>query len=55
VRCLRLELGVERLVFASEYPFEDMRDGAGWMGALPVGDRDRELIGRGNVKRLLNL
>jgi hypothetical protein len=39
-----LELGLERLVFAADYPFEEMHDGAGWMDALPVSDRDRELI-----------
>jgi predicted TIM-barrel fold metal-dependent hydrolase len=50
-----LELGVERLVFAADYPFEEMHDGADWMDALPVSDRDRELIGRENVKRLLKL
>jgi 2,3-dihydroxybenzoate decarboxylase len=50
-----LELGAERLVFASDYPFEEMHDGTDWMDALPVSDRDRELIGRENVKRLLKL
>jgi gamma-resorcylate decarboxylase len=50
-----LELGVDRLVFASDYPFEEMHDGADWMDALPVSDRDRERIGRENVKRLLKL
>jgi 2,3-dihydroxybenzoate decarboxylase len=50
-----LELGVERLVFASDYPFEEMHDGTDWMDTLPVSDRDRELIGRENVRRLLKL
>jgi gamma-resorcylate decarboxylase len=50
-----LELGVERLVFALDYPFEEMHDGADWLHALPLSDRDRELIGRENVKRLLKL
>jgi predicted TIM-barrel fold metal-dependent hydrolase len=50
-----LELGVERLVFAADYPFEAMHDGTDWMDALPVSDRDRRLIGRENVRRLLKL
>jgi len=50
-----LELGVERLVFAADYPFEAMHDGTDWMDALSVSDRDRTLIGRENVRRLLKL
>ena len=50
-----LELGCEHLVFAADFPFEYLHDGADWMDAVPISDRDRELIGRENVKRLLKL
>jgi gamma-resorcylate decarboxylase len=50
-----LELGSDRVVFAADYPFEYLRDGADWMDAVPISDRDRERIGRENVKRLLKL
>jgi 2,3-dihydroxybenzoate decarboxylase len=50
-----LELGSERVVFAADYPFEYLHDGTDWMDAVPISDRDRELIGRENVKRLLKL
>ena len=52
---IMLELGSARVVFAADYPFEYLRDGADWMDAVPISDRDRELIGRENVKQLLKL
>lgn len=50
-----LELGSERVVFAADYPFEDLHDGAQWMDTVPISDRDRQLIGRENITRLLKL
>jgi predicted TIM-barrel fold metal-dependent hydrolase len=50
-----LELGSERLVFAADYPFEHLHDGTEWIDTVPISDRDRALIGRENVKRLLRL
>ncbi len=50
-----LELGSDRLAFAADYPFEYLHDGADWMDAVPISDRDRERIGRENVRRLLKL
>lgn len=50
-----LELGSARLVFAADYPFEYLHDGADWMDSVPISDRDRELIGHENVRRLLRL
>ena len=52
---LLLELGSERVVFAADYPFEELSDGTDWMDTVPVSDRDRERIGRENVRRLLKL
>ncbi len=50
-----LELGSARVIFAADYPFECLRDGADWIDAVPISDRDRELIGRENARRLLRL
>lgn len=50
-----LELGSERVVFSADYPFEKMSDGTDWMDTVPISDRDRLLIGRENVRRLLKL
>ncbi len=50
-----LELGVDRLMFAADYPFEELEDGACWFETVPVSEADREKIGSGNARRLLRL
>lgn len=50
-----LELGADRLLFAADYPFEEMEDGARWFDAVPISETDRLKIGRTNAVRLLNL
>lgn len=50
-----LEMGAERILFAADYPFEEMADGAHWFDALPISDRDRLKIGRTNALTLLGL
>lgn len=50
-----LELGCDRLMFAADYPFEDMRDGAAWLDEVPVSDRDRRKIASDNARALLRL
>jgi len=31
-----LELGADRLLFAADYPFEEIADGARWFDAVPI-------------------
>jgi 2,3-dihydroxybenzoate decarboxylase len=50
-----LQLGADRLMFAADYPFEDLEDGARWFDTAPISDIDREKIGRLNAQRLLRL
>jgi predicted TIM-barrel fold metal-dependent hydrolase len=50
-----LEVGADRLLFAAEYPFEEMADGARWFDAVPISEGDRLKIGRTNAIALLDL
>jgi gamma-resorcylate decarboxylase len=50
-----LELGADRLLFAADYPFEEMADGASWFDSVPISEADRLKIGRTNAQRLLGL
>jgi 2,3-dihydroxybenzoate decarboxylase len=50
-----LELGADRLLFAADYPFEEMADGATWFDSVPISESDRLKIGRTNAQRLFGL
>lgn len=50
-----LELGADRLMFAADYPFEELEDGAVWLDNVPISDGDRRKIASENARRLLHL
>jgi 2,3-dihydroxybenzoate decarboxylase len=50
-----LELGADRLLFAADYPFEELADSARWLDTVPISEPDRAKIGSGNARRLLRL
>jgi gamma-resorcylate decarboxylase len=50
-----LELGADRLMFAADYPFEQLDDGAAWLDNVPISDGDRRKIASENACRLLHL
>jgi gamma-resorcylate decarboxylase len=50
-----LQLGSDRIMFAADYPFEEMHEGAEWFDAVPISAADRIKIGRTNAQRLLKL
>lgn len=50
-----MELGAERILFAADYPFEEMADTTEWFDALDISEADRLRIGRTNAERLLGL
>jgi predicted TIM-barrel fold metal-dependent hydrolase len=49
------EMGVGRVLFSTDYPFEEMEEAATWFDAAEIGENDREAIGRDNAKRLFRL
>ena len=52
---LLLELGADRILFAADYPFEEMEDGATWFDLVSIAESDRLKIGRTNALALLGL
>lgn len=50
-----LELGSDRLMFAADYPFEELSDGTEWLDSAPISETDRRKIADGNARRLLGL
>ena len=49
------ELGPDRVMFATDHPFEDVADGADWFDALELDPAVREQIAGRNAQRLLQL
>lgn len=50
-----LELGADRLMFAADYPFEELDDGAAWLDSVPISEGDRRKIASDNARSLLML
>ncbi|MBY8608804.1 MAG: amidohydrolase [Burkholderia sp.] len=49
------EIGGDRVLFSTDYPFETMEEASTWFDAAEIGDNDRQKIGRDNAKRLFRL
>lgn len=49
------EIGVERILFSVDWPFESIEDAATWFDAAEIGEADRLSIGRQNAARLFKL
>jgi gamma-resorcylate decarboxylase len=49
------EIGVDRVLFSTDWPFEDVSDAAVWFDAAPIAEADRIKIGRTNALRLFKL
>lgn len=50
-----MEIGADRVMFAADYPFEEMADTTVWFDALDISAADRAKIGRANAEKLLGL
>ena len=50
-----LELGADRIMFSTDWPFENIDHAARWFDAAPISEADRLKIGRGNAMRLFKL
>ncbi|MDH3287515.1 MAG: amidohydrolase family protein [Betaproteobacteria bacterium] len=50
-----LEIGVERILFSTDWPFENIDHAADWFDVASISENDRQKIGRENTIRLFNL
>jgi 2,3-dihydroxybenzoate decarboxylase len=55
LRCAVDALGADRVLFATDYPFEDMGTATRFIASAPLTDAERELVTHGNAERLLRL
>lgn len=53
--CCVLEMGVDRILFSVDWPFESNKAGAEWVRRLPLSADDRAKIMSGNAERLLGV
>lgn len=47
---LLLEVGVERIMFSADYPYESMAEARSFLDQIPVTPADRERIAHGNAE-----
>lgn len=50
-----LEVGSDRILFSTDWPFENVDHAADWFDACPISELDRLKIGRSNAERLFKL
>ena len=49
------ELGIERVLWSADYPFENISDAADWIDAAPLNETDKQKIVRTNAMKLFKL
>lgn len=49
------EVGVDRVLYSVDYPFEDMEAAGDWLNGAPLSEADRLKIGRSNAQKLFHL
>ena len=50
-----VQMGVDRILFAVDWPYVENRPGTEWMERLSLSREDKEKILNGNAKRLLKM
>ncbi|WP_255790499.1 amidohydrolase family protein [Mycobacteroides abscessus] len=50
-----MTIGIDRVLFSVDYPYETIEDGAGWWEHVPLNAVDKGRIGRENAVALFNL
>ena len=53
--CCVMEMGVDRILFAVDWPFVENTAATQWMAAAPLCEEDKAKILGGNAKRLLHM
>jgi predicted TIM-barrel fold metal-dependent hydrolase len=53
--CCIAELGIDRIMFAVDYPYNSSTEGVEFVRTAPIGDADKAKIFHGNADRLLRL
>jgi predicted TIM-barrel fold metal-dependent hydrolase len=53
--CTLLALGVDKILFAVDWPYEANTTGIGFLKKLSISDADREKIAHGNAERILRM
>ena len=53
--CCVMEMGIDRILFAIDYPFVPNPPGTRWMDTVPLCDEDKAKILSGNAKRLFRM
>jgi predicted TIM-barrel fold metal-dependent hydrolase len=53
--CTALEVGFDRILFASDYPWETIEDASDFIDSAPMSDADRVKVYRTNAERLFGL
>ena len=48
-------VGIDRIMFSADYPFENNKDAADWFDTLPIAESDKLKIGRTNANKLFKL
>ena len=54
-RCTRDVLGIEKIIFGSDYPYEDMGEMTDFIKALEITEEERELLFFRNAEKLLKI
>ncbi|GLS99384.1 amidohydrolase [Sphingobium jiangsuense] len=49
------EIGVDRIMFSTDWPFENVDHAANWFDAAEISDADRRKIGRDNARALFGI
>jgi predicted TIM-barrel fold metal-dependent hydrolase len=53
--CCGMELGIDRILFAIDWPFVMNPPGVRWLESVPLSDADKAKIASGNARRLLRM